>query len=257
MKRLSLLITVAVVVAGAFFLNSGRTAEIMLTAARAMPISGQDNLFSVTLEIENTGTAKTLISVSSSSAKAINIMNTGHLGAPIVVPENGKGIFAMDGAHLMLMGPDSDFVEGAFIPLTLEFAEYGKVKTRVLNVGDDMGMAGMDHSITTGVQTTPSAQIQLTAEGNLGGRSTEIAVSVENFTFVRAPEDATHIPHEGHGHIYLNGLKIGRLYEQYFTLGAVPPGTYDLTVSLNSNDHQPYIENGKAISHSLAIVHQE
>lgn len=255
MKRLSFLVALGVIVAGAFFLSSGRKTDVVLIGARAMPVNGQDNLFSVTLEIQNNGAAKTLTSVNSSSAKAVNIMNPGYSNAKIVIPANGTGIFAMDGAHLMLMGAGSDFVEGSFLPLTLEFSEYGEVKTRVLNVGDDMAMKGMDHSMTTGVQTSPSAKIQLTTERSPGSQSVEIAVSVENFTFVRAPDDAPHIPHEGHAHIYLNGLKLGRLYETHFALGAVPKGTYDLTVSLNSNDHQPYVENGKPIAQTLSFVH--
>lgn len=186
MKRLSLLIALGVVIAGAFFLNSCRATDVVLINARAMPVNDQDNLFGVTLEIQNTGPAKTLIFVRSTSAKAVNIMNPGYSNAQIVIPENSKGIVAMDGAHLMQMRADSDFSERAIIPLTLEFAEYGEVKTRILNVGDDMGMADMDHNMTTGVETTPSAKNQLAAKSEPGNKSVEIAVSVDNFTFARA-----------------------------------------------------------------------
>jgi copper(I)-binding protein len=256
MKRLSLLAALGVIIAGAFFLNSGHKTDVTLIGARAMPVLGQDNLFVVTLEIQNHGAAKTLTSVHSSSATAVSIMNPGYAEAKIVIPAHGTGIFAMDGAHLMLIGAQSDFIEGSFLPLTLEFADYGDVKTRVLHAGDDMGMAGMDHSTAKGVQTNPSPSIQLTAKSKLGSEDAEIVVSAENFTFVRTEDDAAHVPFEGHGHIYLNGLKLGRLYENHFTLGALPNGTYDLTVSLNSNNHQPYIENNIAIGQTLKFVHR-
>jgi copper(I)-binding protein len=256
MKRFSLLAVLVVIVAGAFFLNSSRKTDVALIGARATPVHGQDNLFVVTLEIQNHGAAKTLTAVHSSSATAVNVMNPSYADAKIVIPANGSGFFAMDGTHLMLMGAQSDFIEGSFLPLTLEFADYGDVKTRVLHAGDDMGMASMDHSMAEGVHTIPSPSIQLTPQNELGSEDAEIVVSAENFTFVRTADDAAHVPFEGHGHIYLNGLKLGRLYENHFTLGALPHGTYDLTVSLNSNDHQPYMENDKAIGQTLTFVHR-
>tara|TARA_R110002074_G_scaffold3594_5_gene18769 strand:+ start:5876 stop:6148 length:273 start_codon:yes stop_codon:yes gene_type:complete len=65
-----------------------------------------------------------------------------------------------------------------------------------------------------------------------------MTLNTQNFTFIRAEDGAAHVPNQGHAHVYLNGLKLGRLYAETFELGALSPGKYKLSVALNSNDHK-------------------
>ena len=60
-----------------------------------------------------------------------------------------------------------------------------------------------------------------------------------NFKFTpaainRAPQD-----NEGHAHIYVNGLKLARVYSNWYHLSveALAPGENDVSVTLNANDH--------------------
>lgn len=251
MKRIAFLIALIAIMSTAFFLNAGRKSDVTVLNARAIPMAGQKNNFLVTFEVQNQGPAKTLLDVRSASADHIHVMNPGYENAAIVIPGNGSGFFAMDGAHVMLMGADADFVQGAFIPVTLIFEDYGDVTTRALNVSDATDMHNMDHDISQGIESENGPSISLIASDDINTDGGEISVDVENFIFTRVPDDAPHEPHEGHAHLYLNGLKLGRLYKADFSLGPIPSGSYDLTVTLNSNTHQPYVLNGSPIRSSF------
>jgi hypothetical protein len=57
----------------------------------------------------------------------------------------------------------------------------------------------------------------------------------------------------GHGHLYVNGMKIARLYGSYFHIPDLPPGEHEISVSLSSNDHSYYTINGKRIAAQVTV----
>ena len=60
-----------------------------------------------------------------------------------------------------------------------------------------------------------------------------------------------HIAGEGHAHIYVDGVKIGRVYGQWFHLNTaslnLTSGDHTILVNLNGNDHRPYVIKGVAV----------
>ena len=68
-------------------------------------------------------------------------------------------------------------------------------------------------------------------------------VVVEHFRF--APENASqdHVAGEGHGHLYVDGVKINRLYGDWYHLGKLSAGSHTVMVSLSSNDHRDLTQN--------------
>ena len=71
--------------------------------------------------------------------------------------------------------------------------------------------------------------------------------------FAWRPENASmmHANGEGHAHVYLDGRKIMRIYNEWFHLNtfqfATQPGEQLLTVELVGNDHAPYTTEGMPI----------
>jgi copper(I)-binding protein len=251
MRKLALLIALAAALGLALFLRSDIGNDVALLNAKATPIHGQPGVFLVTLTIQNDGDAKKLVSIEEPSAASITIMNPGYEETSIVVPAESYGILAADGAHIMLMTTNLDFTEGTFVPLSLTFENYGIVTTRLLNAGTDM--AAMNHGGSGGVSEKPSPKLSITAPDGISEAGFDIKLEVESFSFARAPDGTQHIQNEGHAHVYLNGLKLGRLYKEKFALGAIPPGKYELKIALNTNDHRPYVNNGVAISQMLSF----
>ena len=80
-----------------------------------------------------------------------------------------------------------------------------------------------------------------------------LEAQITNFKF--APEHASSAfqPGEGHAHLSINGEKTTRLYSSWYYLGNLKPGKNQITVSLNTNNHQALAHNGKIIQ-DTAIV---
>lgn len=78
-------------------------------------------------------------------------------------------------------------------------------------------------------------------------------VVVEHFRF--APENASqdHVAGEGHEHLYVDGVKINRLYGDWYHWEKLIAGSLTVMVSLSSNDHRDLTPNGQVIAHSVSI----
>lgn len=78
-------------------------------------------------------------------------------------------------------------------------------------------------------------------------------IKTSNFRF--APENASgaHVTGEGHAHIYINNVKIARIYGSWFHIGQLATGTNTVTVTLNTNDHRQIAVGGKPLSASLML----
>ena len=70
----------------------------------------------------------------------------------------------------------------------------------------------------------------------------------EYSNFVDVPMGTPHVPGTGHAHLYLNGLKLGRLYVPSARIGALPPGDHMVRVTLNANDHRAYVVDGDPVT---------
>jgi len=87
----------------------------------------------------------------------------------------------------------------------------------------------------------------------MGGYNVQIMT--QNFTFTpaainRAPQD-----NEGHAHIYVNDVKIARIYGNWYHLPAetLTAGDNEVRVTLNANDHGEWAVDGVPISSTVNI----
>ena len=75
-------------------------------------------------------------------------------------------------------------------------------------------------------------------------------VHVVTTNFMWRPEMASmqHVPGEGHAHVYLDGRKIMRIYNEWFHLNtyqfSTKPGEQLLSIEFVGNDHAPYTIQG-------------
>ena len=78
-------------------------------------------------------------------------------------------------------------------------------------------------------------------------------VQIKTLNFKWAPNHASmaHRKGEGHAHIYVDGVKIGRVYGEWYHLNVanlnLTPGEHTVLVNLNGNDHKPYAVDGKLL----------
>ena len=58
----------------------------------------------------------------------------------------------------------------------------------------------------------------------------------------------------GHGHIYVSGMKIGRLYQPEARIGTLPKGEHQVRLTLNTNDHRAYVVGDQPVTATATIV---
>ena len=99
------------------------------------------------------------------------------------------------------------------------------------------------HEITQ--ETAPKATLDVQKDPT-GGFNVQVVTT----NFVWRPEMASmqHVPGEGHAHVYLDGRKIMRIYNEWFHLNtyqfSTKPGEQLLSIEFVGNDHAPYTIQG-------------
>jgi len=99
------------------------------------------------------------------------------------------------------------------------------------------------HEITQ--ETAPKATLDIQKDPT-GGFNVQVITS----NFVWRPEMASmqHVPGEGHAHVYLDGRKIMRIYNEWFHLNtyqfSTRAGEQLLSIEFVGNDHAPYTIQG-------------
>ncbi|GAA6175793.1 hypothetical protein [Sulfitobacter pacificus] len=124
--------------------------------------------------------------------------------------------------------------------------------------GHDHGthLAGMDHGnmdhsamhdtpVDVPAADAPGLSVMITPDPMAGYN---LHVMTENFTFSPERASLANVTGEGHAHVYINGEKLGRLYNPWMHLAGLPKGEVEVRVTLNTNDHRPLAVNGTPVS---------
>lgn len=119
----------------------------------------------------------------------------------------------------------------------------------------DGAMPGMRHDHSAILELTaasaPSVNLQLIP---LAGGGYNVRVQALNFIFTPQNVDGAPVPNEGHAHLYIDGVKIARVYGEWFHLASLPQGARTLTVTLYANDHSAFAVDGAQISSSVSLA---
>jgi len=120
-----------------------------------------------------------------------------------------------------------------------------------------MGDGSMDHAMMhdTLIEVDPAnvPEVEITVmKDPMSGYN--LHVMTDRFSFTPDAASKTHVIGEGHAHVYANGVKLARLYGSWMHLDKLPKGEVEITVSLNSNDHHPYANNGAPIEAKQMIT---
>ena len=253
-RAVALFLTLGVLDGGAAFLALREAAvPIRVENATAVPLTGDPGALRLFLTLVNDGGPDRLISASSPVATSIEIVAP---GPDITVPAHSAPILAVDGAHLRMVGVGA-LGNGAVLPLTLRFASGAQVATRaVLNDPMAQGAAAAVGLLSLGEicrvgegEPAPQLAVRVAADG-AGWR---VTVQAEQFIFTEIVDGLGHMPGYGHGHLYLNGVKLQRIYAPEATIGALPPGDHLIEVTLNTNDHRAYVVDDLPVTASVRL----
>lgn len=81
-----------------------------------------------------------------------------------------------------------------------------------------------------------------------------VQISVTDFSFAPQNAGVEAVDGEGHAHLYVDGVKIGRVYGEWVYVGNLEAGLHEIKVSLNSNMHETLMFNGQEIADSVVVV---
>jgi len=84
-----------------------------------------------------------------------------------------------------------------------------------------------------------------------------VLVRTQNFTFSKEKADGPHEAGIGHGHLYVGGVKIGRVYGTTAIVPPLPVGEHIVRVTLNTNDHRTYVVDGDPVTEWITVIVEE
>ena len=105
-----------------------------------------------------------------------------------------------------------------------------------------------DHHATApgAIESEVPISIRFTTEVDDKG-GVDIQITTEGWLWTPDNVDGEHVPGEGHAHIYVDDVKIGRIYGPTYHLEGVEPGEREVRISLNSNSHDELTYGGDAV----------
>lgn len=149
----------------------------------------------LSVRLENPGGADRLLSVSSSQADSASPP------WPLAIPAGASPSLALDGAHAMAGGL------GTPEPGRLHFQRGVEVGVRA-RVAEP---AAMEHGVLREIgdeQPTPRLDLSPRQDGD----GWMVRIETGAFALTRDGVDGPHIPGQGHAQLYLDGLKLQRMY---------------------------------------------
>ena len=109
------------------------------------------------------------------------------------------------------------------------------------------------HDAQVAADSHMSVSISLEQDALTGANLTLVT---EGFIFTAENVNKPHVSGEGHAHVYVNGVKVGRLYGPTMHLDKMKAGMNEVRVALNANTHEEYTWNGQPVT-ATATIHVE
>lgn len=118
-----------------------------------------------------------------------------------------------------------------------------------------MRMSGTmhDHNALFEMDSASAPTVDLTLIPLMDG-SYNIQVMTGNFTFTPALVDQAPVAGEGHAHLYIDGVKVARLYGEWHHLPSLPEAAEAVSVTLYANDHSAFAVDGSPVSASVSVA---
>jgi hypothetical protein len=95
--------------------------------------------------------------------------------------------------------------------------------------------------------------VSITAEVDARG-AVDVGIDVEGMRFAPELVDQAHTVGVGHAHIYVDGEKLGRVFESSYRIENLPPGDHEIRVSLNTNDHRELVYDGRVAEDTVTVT---
>jgi hypothetical protein len=143
------------------------------------------------------------------------------------------------------------FLMGLFVS-TLDMTEHTDIDSNSHKEHSHHMHSHEGFSVADDVET-PSVSIQSLVDTMSG---VNLRVETENYTFT--PESVGGEPQQnaGHAHVYVNDVKIARLYSNWIYISGdnLEPGENTVRVTLNADSHSEWQVDGQTVAAEIIVV---
>lgn len=262
-KKRIITIVIIIILLSLFMLlkNQAHQTQIIITDIKASYETSDTSQLNVVFKIENQGGPDQLVSVSSNLSSNIEISTPSTI-KDMVIPALSKPSFSSDGAFIKLKDLSDPLEIGDTFPISFTFKNSAEVRGRAIvtkssnphaghNMAGNSAMADMEtnYQVKAG-EPIPGIKLSAIKDGDLW----QIDMTTNAFALIEATEGLAHEAGFGHGHLYLNGLKLQRVYTSSVHIGQLPKGTHLINVTLNTNDHKAYMVGGSPVAAEIEIT---
>ncbi len=112
----------------------------------------------------------------------------------------------------------------------------------------------MDHAETIEAPQGMSVSVEAEPDSVSG---VNLTISTTNFTFAPEKVNQEHEQGVGHAHLFVDGVKVSRLYGNHFHLGDIEQGERTVRVTLNANTHEEYAIGGSLVEDTIIVMVHE
>ena len=113
------------------------------------------------------------------------------------------------------------------------------------DTGDD-AHAGHDHGEPVEIDPSIAPTVALEVDADPAG-GINIHVATTDYTVAADAASTDHVEGEGHFHLYIDGEKVLRFYNESIYYAGVTEGEVEVMVELSANDHRAYAVEGEPI----------
>lgn len=114
------------------------------------------------------------------------------------------------------------------------------------------GHDSMDHAMfVVTVDNPPTIELVLLEDAKAGWN---LQIMTTQFMFTPENANKDDVLGEGHAHLYIDDVKITRLYDNWYYIPELTQGEHSIRVDLNTNTHKIYVVNGTSISDSVTLT---
>ncbi|MGY6531014.1 MAG: hypothetical protein ACXITR_13905 [Cyanobacterium sp.] len=99
----------------------------------------------------------------------------------------------------------------------------------------------------------PTVQIEAMKDDKKGWN---LKIITENFDFAPQEINQESSINQGHGHLYINGEKVTRIYGNWYYISDLPKGENEIKITLNTNLHEDLIYQGTIIGDRTVIINE-
>lgn len=154
----------------------------------------------------------------------------------------------------LLFGGGIGFTLAAANGITLDGHDHSDPAHHAAHKPASAGAAGHDHhgdmlDLPAGAGA-PTLALRAIKDPSAGWN---LNIVTANFTFSPEHASGAHVAGEGHAHVYVDGVKLGRVYGDWIHLDNLPEGEVAVEVTLNANDHRMLSVAGKPLSERVTI----